>query len=390
MSKKCPRIGNGTMKILFTTEWYPTEEDEMLGLFVRKHAEAVVRQGGDVCVLYVHKIQTTGDKTQTEGVREQMTAGVREVYASYKQHYWRALRQGYDYVVRNWGMPDVCQVNVLTKDVVLPFLLKQRHKIPYILAEHWSGYMPKKGTYASYGAMRKRLSAMAVEQASAVMTVSESLAKSMQDLGLKNKRYLPLYNVVDDCFFDIPLERREKRGKTQALHVSCFDEDAKNICGMLRAIRQVAQRREDFQFNIVGTGKDYEQVRRCAEDLQFPTGMLVWWGEMTPKEVSERFAEADFFCQFSNYETAPIVLSESMASGVPILASAVGGIPEMIDGRLGRLVQAGDETDFAEQFGWLLDHHKDYEKKVLREVGRKYSYDEGGAYLMSVYESVVG
>ena len=41
------------MKILYLTEWYPHRYDPMPGLFVRKHAAASVRQGLDVCVLFL-------------------------------------------------------------------------------------------------------------------------------------------------------------------------------------------------------------------------------------------------------------------------------------------------------------------------------------------------
>lgn len=45
------------MKVLYLTQWYPHRYDAMAGLFVRNHAEAAVRQGVDVCVLYCHPVE---------------------------------------------------------------------------------------------------------------------------------------------------------------------------------------------------------------------------------------------------------------------------------------------------------------------------------------------
>ena len=87
----------------------------MSGLFVQKHAESVRAQGCEVRVIH------------SESWRELLFA-------------WRDLR-------REGWMPDVVQLNVLQKQGVLALWLKRRYGIPYVIVEHWSGYLPENGMF---------------------------------------------------------------------------------------------------------------------------------------------------------------------------------------------------------------------------------------------------
>ena len=104
------------IKVLYLSEWYPHRYDNASGRFVRGHAISAVKQGVDVCVLYLYKVPK-GDPT---AFFEQQTEGVKEVYSYYQGSYLFALRQGWKYVQQHWGMPDMCQLNVLTKNALLP------------------------------------------------------------------------------------------------------------------------------------------------------------------------------------------------------------------------------------------------------------------------------
>ena len=96
----------------------------MAGLFVQKHAEAVRAQGVDVRVVH------------SQGW-----------FDTWRQ--WCALRR------EEW-MPDVVQLNVIQKQGLLALWLKRRYKIPYIIVEHWSGYLPESGQFAHLSVFKKR------------------------------------------------------------------------------------------------------------------------------------------------------------------------------------------------------------------------------------------
>lgn len=365
------------MRVLYLSEWYPHRYDAMAGLFVRKHAVAAAAQGAEVCVLYLHPDTTIRHRD----IVDQTTNGVREVYVYYPDGYLDALRAGWQYVRRQWGMPDVCQLNVLTKNALLPLWLRWRYGIPYIIVEHWSGYLPQNGDYARSSWLHRRMAAMAVTHAECVLTVSEVLAQHMQRLGLRNPYYRTIHNVVDDFFFH-RTHLPAKDGRLRLLHVSCFDERAKNVMGLLRAVRAAMQQRSDIMLTLVGTGRDYDAVQAYARQLQFPKDTLRWTGELVPEHVAAEFDSADALLLFSRFENAPVVISESMATGVPVIATAIGGIPEMVDGESGILVPVGDEQALTDAICQVAD-----DRRFTPSGGEEYSMQRVGEALMAAYRS---
>ncbi|MBR1808348.1 MAG: glycosyltransferase [Paludibacteraceae bacterium] len=368
------------MKVLYLTEWYPHRYDAMSGLFVRKHAEAVVRQGCDVCVLFLYEDNSI---SRTEIVST-TTNGVKEIYVYYQHSYLKALVRGWKETKKRWGIPDLCQLNVITKNAILPLWLRLTRNIPYIIVEHWTGYLPI--SFAYKGFLHKRLAETAANNASAIMPVSRDLAKAMQQCGLRNRHWQVINNVADDFFYTT--EKQPHHLKT-ILHISCFDEPHKNVCGILRAVKQTSLLRQDFRLVIVGTGPDFGQVYQYAQTLHFPDRMLIWTGEQTPRQVAEWFGKSDFFLLFSNTENAPVVISEALATGTPVLSSAVGGITEMIDSNTGVLVEAGDENALALNINRLLDTYLNYDSRLIRQYGGAYSYNKVGQQFLTIYNETL-
>ena len=288
------------MKALYLTPWYPSKKDEMSGLFVRKHVEAVRAQGVEVRVIFAESWRETGRQ-------------------------WKALR-------REGWIPDVVQLNVIQKQGLLALWLKKRYGIPYVIVEHWSGYLPENGMFKRLSAIKKRIYRRIAAQAEQVLCVSQRLQQAMQDCGIRAQQWGLIDNVVDEFFFEKVESRKTKveskktkvESKKTLLHVSCFDERAKNVKGLLRAAKMLSEKRQDWKLVLVGTGVDYTDVRAFADTLDIPEGLLEWTGELTPSEVAERMHEADALVLSSRYETYGVVLAEAAAAGLPILSTPVG------------------------------------------------------------------
>ena len=318
------------MKVLFLTPWYPSEKDAMSGLFVQKHAEAVRAQGCEVRVIFAQTWRDTW-------------------------HQWNALR-------REGWMPDIVQLNVIQKQGLLALWLKHRYGIPYVIIEHWSGYLPENGQYMRQPAIKRRFAERVAEQASAVLPVSDKLAQAMQQCGIRNSRWLKIYNVVDDFFFQSPITNHQSPIKT-LLHVSCFDERAKNVKGLLRAARMLSEKRRDWQLVLIGTGIDYKEARAYAKSLEFPEGLLRWTGELTPQEVADEMHNADALVLSSRYETYGVVLAEAAAAGLPILSTPVGIAEEVADLIVPQEIaqyKPGKFAEFMETILWQPPSHRQF------------------------------
>jgi glycosyltransferase involved in cell wall biosynthesis len=191
-------------------------------------------------------------------------------------------------------------------------------------------------------------------------------------------------NTVDNFFFK-QAEKTDQR-IVQILHVSCFDEQAKNLKGMLNAVKVLSEKRTDFKITLIGTGIDFELIYNFAQSLNFPEGMIEFMGEKMPTEVAEYMQHSDFFVLFSNYENSPVVISESLACGKPVISSNVGGISEHINSSNGILIAPRDEEALAESIDYMLDHFSDYKSAEIQSVAKsKFSMEAVGKEIYEQY-----
>jgi glycosyltransferase involved in cell wall biosynthesis len=119
----------------------------------------------------------------------------------------------------------------------------------------------------------------------------------------------------------------------------------KNVSTLVRAFAQVACQFPAAQLRLAGSHQDSSYAREC---WQLAVGLGVadrvkFLGLLTISQMQEELASASIVALCSLEENAPLAIAEAMAAGVPLLASAVGGIPWMVmDGVTGRLVEPMD------------------------------------------------
>jgi glycosyltransferase involved in cell wall biosynthesis len=381
-------------KVLFISAWYPHKYDPMAGLFVRKHAAAVSLYC-DVRVLYVH----ADESIDFFKIEENTNSNPKEiiVYYPFKKsgiiskipktiNYFRAYRKGFRYITKTGFVPEIIHVNILTRTGFIAWLIKKRKKIPYVISEHWSRYLPIRNSYK--GLIRKLITRLVVKNSEAVLTVSESLKNAMLSHKLYNQNYTVVNNVVDDFFFeDIEPEPRSKK---RMIHVSCFDENAKNVCGILRATMELSKIRQDFELIIIGTGIDFKKVFAYFESLHFPKETVRFLGEKTPHEVAYWMKQSDFFVLFSNYETAGVVVAESLVCGKPVLSTKVGIAPDYIDNANGKLISAGSEKELLESMQFLLENlHRFNNTEIKVNAQKIFNYPAVGLKIFTIYSKIV-
>ena len=328
----------------------------MSGLFVQKHVEAVRVQGVDVRVIF----------SQT----------------------WRDTWRQYKALQREGWIPDLVQLNVIQKQGLLALWLKQQYGIPYVIIEHWSGFLPENGQFMRQNWFKRRFYRRVAREASMILTVSHPLQQAMRDCGFEAKKWGTIDNVVDDFFYrQKTASLKDKRQKTKTLlHVSCFDEKAKNVKGLLRAAKMLSEKRKDWRLRLVGTGIDYQEVRAYAQSLDIPEGLLEWTGELTPRQVADEMHRADALVLSSRYETYGVVLAEAVAAGLPILSTPVGIAEELADLIVPQEIaqyHPGKFAEFIETILWNRPTTNDQRPKTKD----RFTADFIGQKLVSIYDS---
>ncbi|MCP5108458.1 MAG: glycosyltransferase family 4 protein, partial [bacterium] len=326
-------------KILFWPGWwYPNPWDPLEGIFIKKHAEAV-SQFCDVCVLYVRSGPQMKSRRYEPEYREE--TGIPTLRMYYKTppripvigklvdtvRYIIAARRGLAFLKETHGPPDVVHVHV-NPPVGLVFLLFTRLRgIPYIHTEHWSGYLEASGKYK--GLFRKWLTGRFMKRAKTVTPVSENLRAAMEGHRL-HARYRVIPNVVDTNLFSIGAQKKKNVPKKRILHVSGL-VPLKNVAGIFRVVKRLAAERDDFQLTVVGDGPERAALEKAALEDNLLDIFVYFTGRKSVEEVAQYMKESHFFVLFSDYENSPCVIVEAMASGLPVIAVHVGGIPELVN-----------------------------------------------------------
>ena len=395
------------MKSLFITPWYPTKYDAMSGLFVFRHAEAVLSQDIDVHVLYI----CYHPDVKKHYVEHIHSHGVKQTFFYYPdkknsiteiKHLFKAWR----YWHSHYGLPDIIHLNVLTKQIILPLYIKKRYNIPFVLTEHWTGYLPENGAF--YRNKLKEFHKKAITKASMVMPVSDLLADAMKKALSNNLRDITVIpNVVNDLFYSLSKNEYSKtthpknKEKFVFLHVSCFNNEAKNTVGIVEATEQLLAIRDDFKVKMVGIGPDFELTKAAANIKGLTNrGIIEFTGELLTEQVAIEMTEADAFILFSNYETAAVVLQEASVMELPIISTAVGIAPMILHpitktendikiSSQGILVPQKDTNALCYAMNYMIDQINDFSNRDNSNIKNEYTYESIGEKISAVYKQTI-
>ena len=346
--------------ILFIPRWYPFPKDEMYGLFIRNHAELLVDRF-KVVVIYAHPVysQQEVDFTVDEenGIRVYRNyfrvdpKGVKRVFNPLR--FLVATFRLWNRIKKDGISPDLCHVHVLTRTAILPYLLKLTQGVPYIVTEHWSRYLSENRKKAYTGLLRKCLSTFLSQNAFALTAVTNALLSEMAQCGVRNQQSLVIPNVVDTDRFQ---HKESKKQPGVILHVGCFDEKAKNIKGLLHTVKRLHDAGNPFKLKLVGTGEDWQMCLDYAKKIGLDPSVAEFTGLLLGQELVEEYQRCEALVLFSHYETQGVVLLEAFACGKPVIASRVGGIPEIMAPERGLLIEPGNEDQLLEALSRILDH----------------------------------
>jgi len=388
------------IKVLYLVRWYPNRYDPMPGLFIQRHAEASAKYCR-VGVVYTHVVPDEtikGFQTDFSLINGVHTAKV--YYNNPKSNipvitplikayrFFKANTIGIKKIKEELDGIDLLHIHVLTRLGIIALWYKWFKRKPYVISEHWSRYLPLTGEFN--GGFRKWITRMVVKNASVVTTVTQNLAKAMQNHGLKNPNYRVLANVVTDDFLNYTKKEKPRLEKTTFIHVSCFEDKSKNISGLLHVILSLSKKRNDFIFKLVGEGMDFDFLKKYALDIGLNEETVVFIGLLEGNELVKEMASANLMVVFSNYENFPVVINESFVLGVPVIATSVGGIPEYINQGNGRLIETGDEAALEMLLVEYLDGKLIFDKPKIQADSRDaFSPETIGQELCGVYRELV-
>lgn len=228
----------------------------------------------------------------------------------------------------------------------------------------------------------QRLQRASYAAAHRVVANSQAAAERLRTEGVPDRRILVIPNGIDVSSF--PLREYSSRPRRVAM-VACLREE-KRIDVLIAAVPRILERHPDAEFMIVGEGQCRAGLTAQAQSLGV-ADRVRFLGHRD--DVPAVLAEADLFVLPSRSEAFPNSVMEAMAAGLPVVGSAVGGIPELVDdGRTGYLVPPGEPGPLADALIGLMDHPDraaEFGRAGRRRIEETYSFDRMVSQFESLY-----
>jgi glycosyltransferase involved in cell wall biosynthesis len=218
---------------------------------------------------------------------------------------------------------------------------------PYIFHLHGGGF--SRFYDDESGWLARRLIRSTLQHASLVISLSEQWRERLLQI-CPLARVDVLHNAV--AIPDIQGLRRLDDRDSTLLFLGHLLRD-KGVYDLVRAFARVAARFPQAKLVLGGTG-DLEGVQQLAAQLEI-SDRLSCPGWLGPDRKSAALASSLIFLLPSYHEGMPMALLEAMSWGLPVIATPVGGIPQVVDNEVsGLLVAAGDIEGLATQIERLL------------------------------------
>lgn len=379
-------------RVLFLASWYPSKNNETLGNFVQRHAEAI-NEKVELTVLYV----TSSASVSEVEIECEKINNVDTVIAYYPKinsniPLYTALEKYKMYLkvsekvffTLNKSF-DIVHLNVAYPAGLFALWLKKYHKLPYVITSHSSIYLDSKNEFQKLNWLTKWQHNKIFKEASAVSVVSKQLGESLIKLNLTSE-YTVIPNVVDPTVF-FKGEQVENE-VTRFIHISTFDDESKNVTGIIKAFRLLQD--NDFQFLIhIITEGDVQVVHNYMEKFGLVKANYKVESKLKPNDVANAIRKADCMVLFSNYETFSIVLAESWACGTPAIYAKCGGLTEIKNPKIGIQINKKDENELFNSLKKVIRKEIDFDTDEILDQSEAFSPHSVSKSFVDLYDNVL-
>jgi teichuronic acid biosynthesis glycosyltransferase TuaC len=230
-----------------------------------------------------------------------------------------------------------------------------------------------------------------LRKADRVVAVSQALKIAMIELGLRADKIETIPNGIDTTKF-YPLAKDAARkelglpNSTTIISVGSLT-DNKGFEILIRSVRRIIQSSiPNLQLLIIGDGPSRKKLEKTIASLQLNDHVRLV-GAVPHDKLRLWYCAADVFCLASEREGWPNVVLESLACGTPVVATSVGGIPEIVQSQKIGLLTKRDEMDIA--FTLTSALQRTWEPKDIVDYAAKNSWHGTAAVLFKVFQSLV-
>lgn len=275
------------------------------------------------------------------------------------------------------GRPQVVQGSFLDEGGYAATAIGRVLDVPTIAVAHGTDVRVARAQ-APNGVNRRRRARVALAHASRVVAVSHQLAQELAMLGIR----ADIMPFTSDAERFVLAERPQ--GAPEVLFVGRVGL-GKGVDRLLDAFASVRHR--DARLRIIGPSAGDLDVSAQIAKLGLD-GRVVVEGEVDQAQLPLRYHQAACLVLPSRGEGLPCVVVESLLSGRPVVATAVGGVAELVDDQVGALVDDPTPAALAHAIDEVLD--RTFDGAALRRRAMPFTWQATGPRLIELTRALLG
>lgn len=380
--------------ILALPSWYPDRYEPFNGDFIQRQCRAYIQFREIVLIKVIageHSaidITTTGTEfTLHEKLvyfrRSRVPFIGRSITVFRKWWlYYREIRQ----MLNAKGKPLAVHCFVVWPAGPVALLVKKIIRVPLLITEHWSIYQQDDTTAKPFHkGLRKWFFNLIFRNADYVFPVSASLLGDItKRYPVNTARIIP--NVVRTDLFR-PASNGTDMEEIRFLHVSVMGE-VKNVEGILTVYSDWAKDKNNVKLTLVGPPSE-RVLQIMAKLTPEQSSKIKLTGEIGYREVAEQMQQHHALVLFSWVESLPCVMLEALCTGMPVISTNVGGIPEVINDTNGILIPAGDTQALLQAFDSFALNKNNFNRAAISTAAiQTYSYSAVATMQENVYREI--
>ncbi len=398
---------NSNLKVGILTTSFPRFEGDFAGTFVDQYARELARSGCQVKVLAPHDTAVNPSRSR-HGCEVnyfkyffpqslQSLAYGAGMVSRLKQNWLRALQMPFFLVsfflsaLRLAGKSDLLHA-YWTPSGLVALMVKGIRNVPVVVTLWGSDiYFARTPLFAGIFKWLMR-------KADAIVCESDSFRNQLIQLGIPTKKISVIANGIDFEAFkpsDKTTARRRlnlPQDKTIIINVGGLSP-VKDQKILIEAASQIIANKPDLLLVLVGEGETRKELEALVQSKGLQE-QVHFTGFQKVTKIPDWLNSADIFVLTSVSEGNPNIILEAMSSGLPIIATAVGGIPEMIrDGEEGLLIPPRSPEALAEKLNTLLgdpELQKKLSQNALKTVQSNYaSWEKQASQLKALYAGLL-
>jgi glycosyltransferase involved in cell wall biosynthesis len=371
--------------ILWLCSWYPSQANAYDGDFIQRHAQAVALYK-KVYVLaiinstenYTNTITTTGNLTEHIVYYNNPVNNKWQKFVAMNT-FMKTGMKTIEQIISSHGKPQLIHNHVVMHAGLLALKAAHIYRVPYIVSEHWTGYLPEaKPNFNDFNFFSKYLWRKVIKKANAITAVSNYLISHLAVLA-KRTDITRIANVVNTEIFKPA--GNSNTAETKFIHISTAGYQ-KNITTILKAVEILADSEYNFKLVLICPNADviiqnphYNSIKNHVEILS----------EIPQQKLAGEIAVSNALILFSHYETFGCVIIEAHACGIPTIVSNIPVLHELVNSSNGIIAAGNSPKSLAAAMMQLIEGKINFDKQAIQNTVLQYNYKSIGNQFCKLY-----